>query len=755
MAQPTSIDILKELFEDGKTPNGEDFGRVFDSYVHRSTRLPQEQVLGLNDALRDRPTREEVHQEIQSTEFGMIEGVVRDALGDSTTDAISQNTVTAEVERIDSDYEKLQGELLGPIKQYGVGILINSGSFMRPDGTTGSNANYSSSDYLELSSEVIRLRIKAYISGVSVSPVVFFDSNRTFISGITVGAAGYIDKIYTIPTGVRYYKVTNNNTYVDFLVQELGYSVMTAAETDQKINDATSIRQENFKTASIFVNVGFLRPDGTTGTSASYRYSDYIDIAGVSKLYIHTQVSGVSVSPAVFFDSNKNFISGITASILTETDMVISVPSGARYMITSILATAQNIFNMGVDIMLRYMNFNSVGSMVGTAFISPDGSDTNDGLSEGRPVKTLTRMSEILDPAGELILLAGDYIGYNLNLSAYSKMTGIGKARILGGERFLTATKTNGYNRIYQVNRAATIPVEHFLWQHDIEDDATVILTTERSPYHRGRRTRLGSTRLYHATSIQEIEDTTERLMWYQAGGILYFSKTDGSDLAINPVIYPTPTSRLVAAGLRNVDIQSLEILYNSILTTKLTGRMINMLVGFSNDSGSIRYDNTVGMLFKNCEAFACYNDALNGHTSGAYKRTHVIFEDCYSHDNADDDESCHEFCDVIHRGGLYEYSGNGITPASGGHASCYNSYVRRHGDFLWTRDKAGTGFSAQGASTDDGIGTNILAFGCLSENNIRGYRGLADLSSLAVNSISKNDRYPFADIQQINCATL
>jgi hypothetical protein len=50
MAQK-DIPILKEKFADGKTPNGSDFGDVFDSYYHKSTKLPQTQILGLNNTL--------------------------------------------------------------------------------------------------------------------------------------------------------------------------------------------------------------------------------------------------------------------------------------------------------------------------------------------------------------------------------------------------------------------------------------------------------------------------------------------------------------------------------------------------------------------------------------------------------------------------------------------------------------------------------------------------------------------------------
>ncbi len=137
------------------------------------------------------------------------------------------------------------------------------------------------------------------------------------------------------------------------------------------------------------------------------------------------------------------------------------------------------------------------------------------------------------------------------------------------------------------------------------------------------------------------------------------------------------------------------------------------------------------------------------------YKRTSVVFENCYGHDNYDDGESCHEYSDVIHNGGLYEYNGNGITPASGGHATCYNVHVRRSGHYPWSTFNEGTGFSAQGTSLDDGIGTNLVTHNCISENNAIGYRGLSEGGSKAYGCISKGDGVAFTNIEQVNCLTL
>lgn len=59
MGQQT-IPALKNKFADGKTPTGSDFGDVFDSYLHKSTRINQSQVLGLNDELNSKATKKDL-----------------------------------------------------------------------------------------------------------------------------------------------------------------------------------------------------------------------------------------------------------------------------------------------------------------------------------------------------------------------------------------------------------------------------------------------------------------------------------------------------------------------------------------------------------------------------------------------------------------------------------------------------------------------------------------------------------------------
>lgn len=45
------IKTLKEKFSDGNEPHGGDFADIFDSYIHKSTKLPQSQIVGLKEII--------------------------------------------------------------------------------------------------------------------------------------------------------------------------------------------------------------------------------------------------------------------------------------------------------------------------------------------------------------------------------------------------------------------------------------------------------------------------------------------------------------------------------------------------------------------------------------------------------------------------------------------------------------------------------------------------------------------------------
>jgi len=102
-------------------------------------------------------------------------------------------------------------------------------------------------------------------------------------------------------------------------------------------------------TSADYSITGFIRPDGTTSDNSSYRMTDYINITGYSQLIVHTEPRTNSVSPAVFFDADKNYISGFTAEDdITEQDFTIDIPDGAVYVRSSTVNTAASLKNCSI-----------------------------------------------------------------------------------------------------------------------------------------------------------------------------------------------------------------------------------------------------------------------------------------------------------------------------------------------------------------------------------------------------------------------
>lgn len=508
-----------------------------------------------------------------------------------------------------------------------------------------------------------------------------------------------------------------------------------------------------FAENDIFKIYGFMRPAGTTSTSNTYVRSDYIDITGVTKIYIHTTPASLSTSPCVFFDDSFTYISGITPTSTVEQDFVITeIPSNAKYIVTSMHISGFSSFSFYVD---KVVNPN----LKHEVFISPTGDDyTGDG-SSANPFKTYARAKLLLKEGGTVVFKEGDYTSLafrHFYLSKNIKANSGERVRLLFGDRIESATLEGGYTRVYSTTYTSSIAAGYYLWQHDINDEATEILDLERHPLHNGKTYRLGSTRIYPASSISEIESTTDKLMWYKSGSTLYFSKAVGSDLSSNPIIIPSSEG---VRMIKNIRMYNIDVLYTPIFTNQTNSIFKNVTVGFVNNSGALRFDDSIDCVFEKCEFYACSNDGANGHSAAPVhpfsNRTEAIFRDCWFHDNSDDGESCHQYSQTTHYGSLVEYNGNGITPASGGHSVCHNSTVRRNGSHPWSVGGEGSGFSAQGPPLDNGGSTDIWCYGCLSENNGIGFRA-QNVGNTFINCISKDDTVAFAGTSnQINCVTI
>jgi hypothetical protein len=84
---------------------------------------------------------------------------------------------------------------------------------------------------------------------------------------------------------------------------------------------------------------GFMRPAGTINTSNGYVRTDYIDLQNCSEITVYCKPQALTVSPVVWFDVDKNYISGETATEITEQVLTYQVPSGACFAVFSTAST--------------------------------------------------------------------------------------------------------------------------------------------------------------------------------------------------------------------------------------------------------------------------------------------------------------------------------------------------------------------------------------------------------------------------------
>lgn len=478
------------------------------------------------------------------------------------------------------------------------------------------------------------------------------------------------------------------------------------------------------------------------------------DIFKIGQTYTLSGQGGVStLGDRILFINENNIVidkiygTGTAQSLITP--VTFTIPTGTTKILLNIAGVSGSGLNPEQSPYHNTLMINS-GSLVKPyskygyklnlkqkiCYVSPTGNDDNLG-TEDNPIYSISKAKEILDENGQLIFLDGDYFDYDLDLSAFKTMKGLAgsKVRFIYGHRIDQATLVSGFSKVYSspYTHNGTWTNVYSLWQHDIEDDRTNIQMDKRHIVHNGLVNRLQSYRLTSVNSIEEVELSATPCYYYDsANGIMYFQKVNGSDLSLNPIVIPRNES-VVSSNVQQVNHSNFSILYKAITTSMLTGELRDISCMYVNNlAGCFITNNTISLRLVRCRAGGGSNDGFNGHRTTTVTdvyNNYVVLElvDCWAHDCVDDAESHHGYCRVFVRGGLYEYSGSGCTPASGCHGYYENVTVQ---------NCEVTGFQAQGTSLDNGIGTNIHCYNCVSDSNGKNYEGRGD-DSRFVNSIS------------------
>ncbi len=500
-----------------------------------------------------------------------------------------------------------------------------------------------------------------------------------------------------------------------------------------------------------FVSGGFLRPTGVYSENASYNTTDYIDITGCTSITLNANVKTKSCSPAVWYDAEKNYISGETVDTSAFDVTILNaytyeVPDGAVYVRSS-CATNTNPATLTAERVGASSTPDepfepAVSDEANKVYISVDGNDENTGLSADDPIATFARAKAVGGENGTLVWMSGDYwCPDGVNLGAFAKMRTDGTVRLIYySHKFDSANLVDGYTRVYSV--PCDTAITGSIWQHDVADSRTEIAFEDRHPLHRDRTHRLPSTRIVSVTGVDitstdtagylgTMEAATDNYLYYYDAdaGVLYFTAPD-ADYSAHPIIKGSST--IIKGSARDVHIRGLNILYAQISVGALFGVIEDVSVLGGYGGGCIIWDGASGLSLIRCEAMGADNDGINGHATG-----HITCRDCWGHDNLDDGESCHNSCFITQYGGLYEHNGSGCTPATGGEGMYYGTIARNNGY---------TGFSAQG------VDAVIMCNGCLATANNIGFNVGGTATGTLINCVAGGNTTNFNGGKRYNC---
>lgn len=358
-----------------------------------------------------------------------------------------------------------------------------------------------------------------------------------------------------------------------------------------------------------------------------------------------------------------------------------------------------------------------------------NGSDDNDGSSSS-PFATFAKA---IDSTGvdTTIILNGD-ISEPLRLNRKAGQRSITlmgakgvRNRIMLGTFINSATQHEGDVYYAELDRFPSGD-DYRIYQHEIPDINTLISDAERHPLQRGREYRCESINMRPMASIQDVvESSSQTYYWDSSNSRLYFKIASGSSLITNPIVIPMG-NEAVSGGNGTIQFKmiNVEAWYCNVNISQCNGAVIeDSAVKFAYGAGGFRWDNSIGVMFKKCEAarifYGTTGDGFNAHSdytpvpsNPQVKFTTCTMIDCWSHDSNDDGYSDHERCENAIHGGLFEYNGKaGVTPAYGSHLICYDVMSRRN-------DR---GFYYVGVTTAEEGGKNgqMLCFNCVAENNI------------------------------------
>lgn len=535
-----------------------------------------------------------------------------------------------------------------------------------------------------------------------------------------VHSGGLVDDVETVQTDVA---------SLESEVERIDYTLLNLSE-DVDVQQAVSISNGKY------IN------DGTTGVNWTQHLSDdsssqytpsayHFDSKYINQTLKITVTEYKATSGRFFGFCDEN---NIVVKAWRERDAAwVQNQDGTYTLATTILAPYLFLsFASSTVIVSITASFNLLEGKSKTGYVSPNGSDDNDGASMASAFQTV---SKALEEGCERIMLAGGAYHQRINLSkSYGKHIDIVAFDRTSRPVFYepdcviveSATLDDG---VYSATISASIESGNtWLYQDGVPDASTEITDAERLPLQRGKTCRLDDTRIVKCSAfaledaIEEIK-TSSGYKWFLNGTTLYFSAPSAPSES-NPICMSTGrglfrnANRSISISVSGIECKYIALNLNDLADVKATDCAATNIYGY----GAITYDNTLNAQFLRCEASSCCNstngDGFNADVTnqGEYFSKHytATFIDCWAHDNADDGYSDHRHAETTLFGGLFEYNGKaGVTPSYGCHCSCYSVYSRKNF----------SGFACVGPAqtAEGGKYTQLLCSNCVAENNTRG----------------------------------
>lgn len=403
-----------------------------------------------------------------------------------------------------------------------------------------------------------------------------------------------------------------------------------------------------------------------------------------------------------------------------------------------------------------------------------NGDDTNPGTTEGAALATFAAAFSKTGVDTTIILIGDTTERLNIKTKSNQRSVRlIGKRglvnRIICGTKIDSGTLVAGTTNVYQTPLSSFSTAARFqLFQHEVFDESTLIPDNERHPLQRGKTYRCDSTKITRVTSLDAVKTSKDYTFFYDTDAqMLYVKIKEGTTLAANPVYIPGGSGIFGNDGSVAFEMVNIECWYGSILLRSCHGgRAIDCAAKYALGDGAWSWDAAIGVELIRCEAARAFSGSQTGNGFNAYstmtdpalaKHTAATMIDCWGHDNNDNGYSDHERCETTIIGGLFEYNvRGGIATAYGGHDTIYNAYCRKQVD-------NGIALVRSAKAEEGGRGSQILAIGCICENNKVNYYvsgdkyGADENFGRFVNCVSLNARYGYfcgtnARIELNNC---